>query len=260
MRKNSKAILSSKENSKTARIWALEWWNSEFRHRLPLSDLEKSHSATESGLNVGVLTHSLSLSIRPESPSDTLGTETVKVHYHQCDFSEMDDFKWIPTLLTRALLLNKYISTYMHLFIKNAFLRFMCLYLPETLSEVYCCKSKYELSPVFFSLSTLTLWEVALTVTYIHSSSYVLFMAFQQLCNPRGWKYFPFATVTRAVEKKYEQLPTSLMVGSDNTLQDFGLSFFLKGKSRLSASCVTTLGLSSSGSGARAHWYRLSLF
>lgn len=56
-------------------------------------------------------------------------------------------------------------------------------------------------------------------------------MAFQQLCNPRGWKYFPFATVTRAAEKKYEQLPTSLMVASDNTLfRIAGYLFALKEK------------------------------
>lgn len=175
----------------------------------------------------------------------------------------MDHFKWIPTLLTGALPLNNYISTYMHLFIKkNAFLRFMFLYFSEPLSQVYCCKSKYEFTPVPFFLSTLTFWEVTLTVTYMHNSTYVLFMAFQQLCNPRGWKYFPFATVTRAGEKKYQQLQTSLMVGSDNTLfRILGYLFSLKEKPGCLASpCVTTLGLSPSGSGARAHWYSLRLF
>lgn len=42
--------------------------------------LKNNHFASESGPKVGVLTHSPSLSIGPESLSDTLGTETVKVH------------------------------------------------------------------------------------------------------------------------------------------------------------------------------------
>lgn len=156
----------------------------------------------------------------------------------------------------------KYIYMYIHTsLIKNAFLKFMFLYFPETLSDVYCCKSKYELSPVFFFLSTLTFWEVTLTVTYMHNSSYVLFMAFQQLCNPRGWKYFPFATVTRAAEKKYEQLQPSLMVGSDNTL--FRISGYLfplkeKAASLVRASPCVTLGLWSSGSEARASKWNIS--
>lgn len=41
---------------------------------------KKKPSASESGPKVGVLTHSPSLSIGPENLSDTLGTETVKVH------------------------------------------------------------------------------------------------------------------------------------------------------------------------------------
>lgn len=76
----------------------------------------------------------------------------------------------------------------------------------------------------FFPFYLAFFWEITLTVTYIHNSSYVLFMAFQQLCNPRGWKYFPFATVTRALERKYEQLQASLIMVSDNTL--FGMSVY----------------------------------
>lgn len=76
----------------------------------------------------------------------------------------------------------------------------------------------------FFPFYLAFFWEITLTVTYIHNSSYVLFMAFQQLCNPRGWKYFPFATVTRALERKYKQLQASLIMVSDNTL--FGMSVY----------------------------------
>lgn len=82
---------------------------------------------------------------------------------------------------------------------------------------MYCCKQN-NLSCIFFPLYLTFFWEITLTVTYMHNSSYVLFMAFQQLCNPKGWKYFPFATVTRAAERKYEQLQASLIMGSDNTL------------------------------------------
>lgn len=86
------------------------------------------------------------------------------------------------------------------------------------------------LSCIFFPLYLTFFWEIVLTVTYTHNSSYVLFMAFQQLCNPRGWKYFPFATATRAAERKYEQLQASLIMRSKTLLGILVYHFSLKEK------------------------------
>lgn len=145
-----------------------------------------------------------------------------------------------PQFCTLKLLF--WIHTYVHTYIslqKNTFPRFMCLFLVweqwRTIESNWrtivweqfllklslnCIVASKSMNSVlyFFHYYLSFFWEITLTVTHIHSSSYVLFMAFQQFCNPRGWKYFPFATVTRAAERKYEQLQASLIMGSGNTL------------------------------------------
>lgn len=236
--KNDKATFSSQGKSKATRIRALAWWNRESRRRLSTWPW-KNHFPSKPDFKVEVLTHSPSLSIWAASLTRHPGN---KNHWSALTllwlFSDMDDFKWIPTLHTGAFLSNTYIRTHIHLLIKSTFLRFMCLclvweqwkqnistnmsnnFLWNSLWSVLLQAKLWMLSWFFFfPLSALpSSKEIALTVTYMHNSSYVLFMAFQQLCNPRGWKYFPFATVTRAAERKYEQLQASLIMGSDNTL------------------------------------------
>lgn len=149
----------------------------------------------------------------------------------------MDDCKWTPL---HPLALYFYTDMHAHQPLSKVFFhRFVCLHLvwekwKQNISTDLCNnllrdslwntlsqkKAWILLCVFFFSFfhPSLLSSEITLTVTYIHNSSYILFMAFQQLCNPRGWKYFPFATVTRAVERKYGQLQASLIMVSDNTV------------------------------------------